>query len=209
VSFYSLRFIHKHLSDNSESPLKKLTKITKLGNGKSRISFIYPLTIFEYLILPVIGVALITLSTGSISEINSLISNILIGSLGLVGIIFIAISMDSVALNFKTLTINRQSGIIVISGLILKSKIRIDQVDHVTVIKERNSGSADSNGFVQYSDWVSSSINLELKNGKSIKLIPIRGKSVNDINSNSQLLDQSKKLAKDIAHLLSVKALNK
>lgn len=184
--------------------MKTITKIDRLGNGKSRVSFTFPLTIFEYLILPALGIGFITLSATNIKDVNSLVSNILIGCLGIVGLLLVVAFLDLVALNFRTLVINQNSGMLIINRLFVRSKIKIDQISHVVIKKERNSGASDSNGFVQYSDWFSAFINLKLKSGKSIKLVPIKGGSVNNQNAYGKLMGQSKKSAKDIAKLLSV-----
>ncbi|MEP4531486.1 MAG: hypothetical protein ABJ004_00260 [Cyclobacteriaceae bacterium] len=187
--------------------MKKITKIERLGNGKTKVRFSFPLTAFEYLFLLTLGTALLILSVFSIKQANSLSANILISALGIFGLLLIVGFFDLVAQNFRTLIIDKQSGTAVINGILKKSLIPINEVSHVLVKKKRNSGLSNSNGFIQGPDIIASSINVQLKNGKSIKLIPLRGIPVNKKNANSQLSELSKNSAKDIANLLSVKVL--
>jgi len=49
-----IRTYHRMLVNNSGSHLKKITKIELLGNEKSRFSVSFPLSGFEYFILPVV-----------------------------------------------------------------------------------------------------------------------------------------------------------
>ena len=187
--------------------MKKITKIEKLGNGKLKVRFSFPLTAFEYLFLLTLGTALVILSALSIKQSNSLFANILISALGIFGLLLIVSFVDLMAYNFKTLTINKFSGRVEIRGVLSKTKLRINEVNHVLVKKKRNSGLSNSNGFVKGPDTIASSINLQLKNEKSIELIPLRGIAISEKNANSQLSEMSKKSAKDISNVLSVKVL--
>ncbi len=191
-----------------ENPqLKKITEVQHIGNGKTKVNFKFPITLFEFLFLFILGIALIVLAFLNINISNTLIANILIGILGAFGLLLFLGFISLIALNFRTLTINNQTGTAVFNKCIGKTFIQIDDISHVLIKKKKNSGLTNSNGAIQGPDSIASSIHLQLKSGKLIKLIPVKGVGTFKKNANGKLIELSKNSAKDIAELLSVKIL--
>ncbi|SIN69919.1 hypothetical protein [Algoriphagus halophilus] len=162
---------------------------------------------FEFLFLFILGMALIVLAFLNMKMSNTFIANILISILGAFGLLLFFGFIDLIALNFRTLIINNQTGMAVLNKFTGKKFIQIDDISHVLIKNKRNSGLKNSNGAIQGSDTIASSIHLQLKSGKLIKLIPLKGVRTSKKNANGELIELSKNSAKDIAKLLNVKIL--
>lgn len=187
--------------------MKKITEIERIGNGKIKVSFKFPITVFEFLFPLILGLALIVLTIYNINNSNTLIANILIAAPGAFGLLLFLVFIELVLLNFRTLTINNQTGTAVLNKFISKTIVQIDDVSHVLIKKKKNSGLTNSNGAIQGPDTIGSSIYLQLKSGKMIKLIPLKGVELSKRNANRELIKLSQNPAKDIANLLNVKVL--
>ncbi|WP_338221736.1 hypothetical protein [Algoriphagus sp. oki45] len=187
--------------------MKKIIKIERLGNGKSKVNFSFPLSLFDFFLL-VLGISMIVLTYISWKESYSLTTNILVSVPGFFGLLLVGTFIELAALNFRTLTVNHQTGTVVLNFLFKKSKIQIKDVSFVLVRKELVKGILNSNGFIKNPDSIKNSIYLIMKKGRSIKLIGLKGVHINNQNSVSEMNNLGKRSANEIGSLLSVKVLS-
>lgn len=186
--------------------MEKIIKIERLGNGKSKVNFRFPLSFFEFFLL-ILGISMIVLSYISWKESNSLTTNILVSVPGILGLLWVGFFVELVAINFSNLTVNHQNGIAVLQFLFIYKKFEIKDVNHVLVKNEMVKGSLLADGYMKTKDSISSTIYLIMKSGKPLKIIGLKGVHINDKNSISQMNNLAKRSANEIGILLSVKIL--
>jgi hypothetical protein len=185
----------------------KNIKIKRLGNGKSKVNFRFPLSFLELFLL-ILGISLVALSYLIWKESNSLTTNILICLPGIFGLLLVGIFIELAAINFSKLTVNHQTGMAVFNFLFVNKKFPINDVSHVLVRKELVKGISNSNGFIKNPNSINNSIYLIMKKGRSIKLIGLKGVPINNQNSINEMNNLAKRLANEIGSLLSVKVLS-
>ncbi|MBN7815806.1 hypothetical protein [Algoriphagus pacificus] len=184
--------------------MKGLTKIQSIGNGIIKMKFKSPITLDEFIVLFVFGIVLIALTILNINKGKTLIDNILIFVPGVFGLLLLIWFFELVLLNFRTLIINKKAGNILFKKVISRKTVPISEVSHVLLGKKRNSGIRNNSGF-KGSDTITTSIYLQLKNGKLVNLIQTRGVNISNKNAINQLNSHTKISATEIANLLNVK----
>lgn len=186
--------------------MKSLLTLKK-GKGKLKISFKYPIHEYELFLL-LVGFALLALSIKSISfNKDELINQILILGLGLFGCVLIFIISELVILNFITVTIDKLNRKVVINKIFKRETLRADDINNIGITYTLNKGIMNSNGVTVGPDSYGARINIKLKNGQIINIIPIKGISVNESNAKSKITASSKLVAKGLADSLGVKVI--